>query len=87
MGEVAAGLDLRARQACAPRFDKRPGALEATRDETPVAVAVAGKRDGAHWMVLAIIGGFQVTIRPAVARALAGQLVTYAELAENGWHG
>lgn len=84
MGEVAAGLDLRAREAARAVFDKRPGALEATRmDEAPVAVA--GKKDGGRWMVLATIGGFQVTLPPEAARLLAVELIAMAELCEGRW--
>lgn len=76
-------VDAFARGATLPAFDKRPGTLEATRlDQAPVAVA--GKKDGGRWMVLAIIGGFEVTMPPAAAIALAEQLVTYAELAAQG---
>ena len=70
-GEVAAGLAIAERAACAPPFDKR---------EPPVVVA--GKRDREGWMVLAIIGGFQVLMPPAAARALAAEFVTYADLCE-----
>lgn len=89
LGEIVAGIGVRERAATAPGWDKRPGALEATvcapfpaREGPPVVVC--GARDGQSWMVCAIIGGFRVTMPPAAARALAGELVTYAELAERG---
>ena len=79
-GEVAAGLTLRERIARIPKFDKRPGFLDPTKCASPVAIA--GKRDSEGWTVLAMIGGFQVTLPPAAARALAVELIAMAELCE-----
>ena len=80
-GEVAAGLDLAARRACAPAFDKRPGTLEATRGLPPLLVAA---RRGLHgWRVwISATGQGPHALTPAAARKLAGELIEYAHICE-----
>ena len=68
-GEVAAGLALVARRTGQQASDVPP-------------VLVAGKKEGGRWKVLAMIGGFQVTMGPAAARALAGELIEMAHRCE-----
>lgn len=68
-------------------FDQRPGDLEATRGLEPGPVLVLGRHDGDGWKVLLHQDRREISaLTPEAARALAAELVTYADLAEGrGW--
>ena len=92
-GEVAAGLAVvarrtgqqasgeAARQTCASGWDKRPGALEATKGLPALLVAARrGLRGWRVWISATAQGPHALT--PGEARKLAGELIEYAYICE-----
>lgn len=71
-------------QACtAPRFDQRPGYLEATAGlDLPV---IAGHRDQVGWKVALMGAGMLALLTPGQARDLAEELTAYADICEGKW--
>lgn len=69
-----------------PRFDKRPGALEATRGlELVGAVGVAGPHNRHEFDVrLQLSGGLQVDLSIAEARRHARDVVMLCDMLERG---
>jgi hypothetical protein len=75
-----------------PAFDRRPGALEATRGlawagstAARCGIAVIGSRDAGGWQVLAAVTGergefCQVALTPEEARAAAAELIEMANV-------
>lgn len=66
-------------------FDKRPGALEATRGMGQALVAVAANHDIDGWHVQLIAGGVVLArLSPDAAQALGLDLVETAKIAGGG---
>lgn len=66
-------------------FDQRPGALDATRGLDSLPMVYGHKSDGDLWCVHVVVrGGVALALTADRARILAGELMAYAELTDEG---
>lgn len=83
--EIRRRVDAVIAERNAPRFDRRPGALEATRGLTPTLIGAIGVHRADGWGVrLQVADGQSIDLTMAQARERAVEILTLCDTLELG---